>query len=109
MGDAYILGLGAIDQMPQNPAAVPAMGIDAALAVVATAAGGDAGNQHLIANFDVGYTVTNFFNHSHAFVAESTAFRDRWHIAFQNVEVVPPMVGWVVRTTGIGGFSVSGC
>src|SRR5690554_1635931 len=104
MGDAYILGLGAIDQMPQNPAAIPAMGIDAALTVVATPAGGDAGNQHLVANLDVTYAVTHFFDHSDAFVAESATFRDRWHIAFQNVQVGAANGGMGDAHYGICGF-----
>src|SRR5690606_41667686 len=104
MGDAYILGLGAIDQMPQNPAAIPAMGIDAALTVVATPAGGGAGNQHLVANLDVTYAVTHFFDHSAAFVAESATFRDSWHIAFQNVQVGAATGGMGDAQYAFGGF-----
>lgn len=71
--------------MAENPAAVPAMGINAAFAIVAAAAGSDAGNQHLVTNFDIAYAAANFFYHPQAFVAKNASRCYRRHVAFENV------------------------
>jgi hypothetical protein len=48
MGNAHVLGLRAIDGVPQDPATGSAMGRHAPTAEIADPAGGDAGDEHEI-------------------------------------------------------------
>ena len=87
MGNANILGLSPVDQMTEDPAFVAAMGIQAALAVVAATAGSNAGYQHFVANLDAAHAVTDFHHHTEALVTpDSTCLYGR-NIAFQDVQV----------------------
>ncbi|MPL80469.1 hypothetical protein SDC9_26369 [bioreactor metagenome] len=87
MRDAHVFGLGTVDRVAENPAAVGAMGIEAALAVRAFAAGGDAGDQHRVAGLEVHHRVADLLDDADALVAKRAARRHGGHVAFQDVQV----------------------
>mmetsp|Transcript_1092 Transcript_1092/g.1982 ORF Transcript_1092/g.1982 Transcript_1092/m.1982 type:complete len:124 (+) Transcript_1092:2681-3052(+) len=87
MGDPHALGLGAVNAMAEDPAAVAAVGVDPALAVVATPAGGDTGDQYRVSGFYAGDAVTHGLHHTHAFVAENTAGLASGNVTLEDVQV----------------------
>ena len=76
--------------MPENPSTfIFTMGVDTFLAIVALATGTNTGNQNLIALLEIGYTVTNFFNNTDAFMSQnSTALAGRY-VSFNNMKISP--------------------
>src|SRR5690625_627516 len=87
MRDAHVLRLGTVDQMAEDPPPVAAVGIDAALAVVAAAAGSDAGDQHLVANLDMAHAVADLFHYSYTLVPQGTALLHGGHVPLEDMQV----------------------
>ena len=75
MGNTHILGLRAIDLIAEDPAARGAMGIHPAAAIIAFAAGGDAGNENVIALMEGSDAGAGFLDHADPFVTEDAPGR----------------------------------
>jgi hypothetical protein len=87
--DAHIFRLRAVDFIPQNPTACCAVGVHALAAILAFAAGGDAGNQHAITRAKRGHAGANAVHHANTFVTEdATRFAGR-NIALEDVQIGP--------------------
>ncbi len=69
IGDTDILGLSAIDSIPQNPSTVDAVRGHTLTAVLAARAGGDTGNDDIVPWFESHNTVTDGLYDGDAFVA----------------------------------------
>jgi|GEM_PF-3711320 len=87
MRNAHVFGLGAVDQVAEDPAAVAAVGIDAALTVVAATARSNAGNQHLVADLDIAHAIADFLNHPHAFVSQNTTIHHSGYVALEDMQI----------------------
>src|SRR5690606_6871778 len=85
--NADVLGLSAVNQVAQDPAAVAAVRVHADLAVVAAAARGNAGDEHPVARLEVGYGLADFFDDADAFMPEGAPIRHRRHVTRQNVQI----------------------
>jgi len=86
--DANELGLGAVDQVPEDPtAAAPALSVAAGPAVAAPAAGRDARDENPGANGEVPHPRTDLDNRADRLMAEDASLLDLRHIAFENMEV----------------------
>ena len=81
------LGLGAVDGVAEDPAAGRAMGEHALAAVLAFAAGADAGDQHPVAGLEGGDGRPDAVDDADALVAEDAAGRAARQVAFEDVQV----------------------
>ena len=87
VGDADIFGLGAVDLVAQDPAAGRAMGVHPPAAILAFAAGGDAGDEDAVAGLERGHAGADLVDHAHAFMAQDAAGRAGRHIALEDVQI----------------------
>src|SRR6185437_10518313 len=104
MGDAHVFGLGAVDQMSEYPPAIFAMGIDTFLAVLAGAVGGDAGDEHMIAFFEISHRRAHFLHYTHAFVPEGRARFYIGYFSLEDAQVGTADSGAGYADEGVGGF-----
>src|SRR5690606_12604118 len=102
VGDAHILGLRAVDQVAENPAAIFAMRVHLLLAVFALAARGHAGNQNTIALLEIADPFSDFFDHADPFMPQDATGRHRRNVALQNMQVGPADGGACDADDGIG-------
>ena len=89
MWNPDILCLSSIDQMPQYPTAIFAMGIHLLFAVFAFAARRDARNYDPLTLLEVADGIANFLNDADAFVAQYSAIRHGGNIALEDVKIRP--------------------
>ena len=87
MRDAHVFGLRAVDLVAEDPAASGAVRIHAAAAIVAFAAGGDARDEHAIADGNAVTAGADLLDHADALVTEDAAGRTGRHVAFEDVQV----------------------
>ena len=85
--DADVLGLRAIDLVAENPAAGRAMRIHAATAVLALAAGRDAGDENAVAGTECGDAGADGIDDADAFMAEDAARCAGRDVAFEDMQV----------------------
>ena len=92
-GDPDVLRLGAVDEMPEDPADPgrsligEAVGVEPLVAVGAGAARADAGDQHPVADLDRVDGRTDLGDRADAFVAEDASLGDGGDVALQDVQV----------------------
>ena len=87
--DAHIFRLRAVDFIAQNPTACCAVGVHALAAILAFAAGGDAGNQHAITRAKRRHAGANAVHHANTFVTkDATRFAGR-NITLEDVQIGP--------------------
>ena len=89
MGDADIFGLGAVDDMAEDPASGRAMRVHAATAVFAFSARRDAGDQNPVAGLEGCDPGSDRFDDADAFVAQNAARCTGRHVTFQDMKVGP--------------------
>src|SRR6476646_6585633 len=87
MGNAHVLGLGAIDRVPQDPATGPAMGRHAPPAKIADAAGGDAGDEHEISWVKGCDARADCLDHAHTLVSKNAARGHAGNVTLQDMKV----------------------
>jgi hypothetical protein len=86
--DAGVLGLDAVDQVPEDPAAAAqALAVLARAAEAAAAAGGDARQQHPVALTDRADARPGLQDRTDGLVAEDPARGDLGHVALEDVQV----------------------
>ena len=89
----HVLGLGAVDQVAEDPAdprrslVTQAVREDALLAEAAVTARLDAGDDHVVADRELGHRAAHLGDHADTLVAEDPAGRDRRHVALEDVQV----------------------
>ena len=70
MRDAHVFSLSAVDLVPEDPpSAIFAMRIHSLLTIRAFAAGGDAGNENVIAHLEARDAAPDFVDYSDAFMS----------------------------------------
>ena len=87
MRDADVLGLGPVDGVAQNPAAVAAMGIHPSLAEVALQAGRDARDEDSLSRVKAGNARSQLFDDADPFVAENAAVGHGRDVSLQDVKI----------------------
>ncbi|MNN34095.1 hypothetical protein D3C81_1478820 [compost metagenome] len=87
MGNAHLLGLGAVDQVAEDPAAGAAVRGHALAAEIALAAGADAGNQYAVARLELADRRAGLLDHADPLVAEDAPRLAGRHIALDDVQV----------------------
>ena len=87
VGNANELGLRAVDLVAENPAAGGAMRIHELSAIVAFAAGADAGDQDPVSRFERGDGRADLLDDADALVAENAAGLTGRDVAFEDVKV----------------------
>src|ERR1017187_1817124 len=87
MWDAYVFGLGSVEGVTQNPAAMSTVGIHAFSAEIALQAGSDARDDDLVSNVELRDASSDFFNDTNALMAKNAAIGHRREISLQNVKV----------------------
>ena len=111
VGDADRLGLGAVDQVAEDPAdAADGLAVrgHAALAVLAAPALGDGRDEHAVADGEPVDGVADLGDGADRLVAEDAAVGDRGHVALQDVQVGAADRGGVHLDHDVGGF-LDGC
>lgn len=104
MRDAHVLGLSAIDLVPENPPAGFALRWHLPAAVMAGPAGGDAGDEHGLPGLEVCDGGAERVNHPDAFVAENAAGSACRNVPLENVQVGAAYSGMEDLDDGVGGF-----
>ena len=89
MRNAHVLGLGAVDQIAQDPAAVATVGVHGLLAEVAAEAGGDAGDDDLLADLELRDGRAHLIDDPDALVPENAPVGHGGQVALENVQVGP--------------------
>ena len=105
VGDADRLGLGAVDQVTEDPAdAADRLAVrgHAPLAVLQQAALGDGGDEHAVAHAESLDRVADRSNGADRLVAEDAAVRDGGHVTVQDVQVGAADRGGVDLGSGVG-------
>ena len=87
VGNADELRLRAVDRVAEDPAAGRAMGIHLLAAIFALAAGGDAGDQHVVAGLEGRDGRPDRLDDADALVAEDAARLAGGHVALEDVQV----------------------
>ena len=87
IGNANELGLGPVDLVAENPAAVHAMRIHELSAIDALAAGGDAGDQDAVSGFEHRDGRPDLLDDANALVAENPAGLTGRNVALEDVKV----------------------
>ncbi len=82
-----ILGLRAVDLVAEDPAAGGAVGVHLPAAIVAFAAGRDAGDEHAVARLERRDAGADLVDDADAFVAENAARRAGRDVALEDVQV----------------------
>src|ERR1019366_5780079 len=89
-GDTDELGLGAVDEMSEDPASsTQTLPVAALPAVPAPPTGGDAGDEHPVAGGHRGHRGADLLDGAHRLVAQDPSVGDIGEITFQDVEVRP--------------------
>src|SRR5690606_23900139 len=104
MGNAHVFGLGAVDQVAEDPAAVFAVRVHLLLAVFALAAGRDARDQHPVALLEVADAFAHFLDDADAFMAQNAPGLHRGYVALEDVQVGAADGGAGDAHDRIGGF-----
>jgi hypothetical protein len=105
------LGLGAVDEMaedPADPAHRLAVRRHAPLAVLAAPALGDGGDEHAVADAEPLHRVADFGDGAHRLVAEDAAVGDGGDVTVQDVEVGTADRGGVHPHDHVGRFGDGG-
>jgi hypothetical protein len=89
MWDAHVLGLGSVEGVAQNPAAMSTMGIHTSPAEIALQAGSDARDYNFVSNVELRDARSDLFNDANALVAENAALDHRREISLQNMKIGP--------------------
>src|SRR6476661_2626168 len=87
MRNAHVLGLRAIDGVPQDPAAGSAMGRHAPTAEVADPAGGNAGDEHEISCMNGRDARADGLDHADALVSKNAARAHAGNVTLQDMKV----------------------
>jgi hypothetical protein len=85
--NADVLGLGPVDEVSEDPAAVRAVRVHPLPAGPALPAGGDAGDDDFVALVKIRDGASDFLDDADALVPEDSSVRDRGEVALENVEV----------------------
>ena len=102
-GNADQLGLGAVDRVPEDPAAAAeALPVGALAAVPAAAAGGDAGHEDAVADPHALHAGPDGLDGADGFMAEDPAVDDGGYVALEDVEVGAADGGRVYAHDGVG-------
>ena len=107
--DADVLGLGAVNRIPQQPAACGAVRVHAAPAVLARRARRDTRDEHLVARPEARDGATDLVDDADPLVAQHAAGRARRHVALADVQVRPADGGLGELDDGVGGRCDLGC
>src|SRR6185369_16380737 len=111
VGDADRFGLGAVDQVAEDPAdAADRLAVrgHAALAVLALAALGDGGDEHAVTDAESLDGVADLGDRAYGLVAEDAAVGDGGHVTVQDVQVGAADRGGVDSDHDVGRFP-DGC
>jgi hypothetical protein len=108
-GNPHILGLGAVDQVAEHPAASgAALTVAAFAAEPATRAGGDAGDEHVVTGMQVLDAAPGFDHGADGLVAEDPPGLDLRDISLEDCRSVPQMVTASTRTMASRSSMISG-
>jgi hypothetical protein len=107
--DAGVLGLDAVDQVSENPAAAAeALAVHAAPAVRAAAAGRDAGDQHAVPLLDVADRRAGGDHGADRLVAQRAPVVDSRDVALEDVQIGAADGRRVDLDDGVGGLLHAG-
>src|ERR1700676_2048621 len=87
VGDAHVFGLSRVDDIAQNPAAVPAMRIHTLSAEVTLQAGSNTRDDNSVSDVKLQHSRSHILNDTNALVTEYASIGHCWKIALQNVKI----------------------
>jgi hypothetical protein len=78
------------------------------LAVATLATGGDTGDQHTVAGFEIGHAAADALDNSYSLMSEYPSISHGRDITFHDVQVVPQIVVFVTLTMASVSVLISG-
>jgi hypothetical protein len=109
VGHPYVFGLGAVDEVTEDPAAATqTLARMAVAAVAATSACADARHQHPVTGRDGGHARAYFFDGPKRLTSQDAPVGDLTHVTVQDVQVAPADGGGIDPDDGVGVASIVG-